>query len=386
MNLNDYFDPICVENIGKSYLSDKNLLLSQVYLHTQENKIKNIDDYKIAIIGVPDSRSEFKDDSLNGLLKIREYLYSLSRFNKSIEIIDLGNLKPGKTTNDQIIGLRDVLIELMVMNIIPVVLGSSEDIIYSNYHAYSKIEKKINLVSIDSKINITEKRELNYKSALWKIIVEENEALFSFTNIGYQTHFVPSNLIKFLSDHEHFIYRIGYIRSNIKEVEPIFRDSDFIGLNVSSVRQSDAFGQFEPSPNGYYGEEICQLARYSGLSSKLTSFGVYDYNVNKDINFQTAHLIGQVVWYFIDGYLNRVYEYPLDENGDYKKYIVNLDTKEYELVFYKSEKTNRWWVEIPSFKNSLNKNLLISCTYSDYQNASNGDVPERWLKFFRKLN
>ncbi len=32
-----------------------------------------------------------------------------------------------------------------------------------------------------------------------------------------------------------------------------------------------------PSPNGFYGEEICQMARYAGMSTKLTSFGIYDY-------------------------------------------------------------------------------------------------------------
>ena len=71
---------------------------------------------------------------------------------------------------------------------------------------------------------------------------------------------------------------------------------------------------------------------------------------------------------------------------DYKKFILNLDTFEYELIFYKSEKTDRWWVEVPSFKTNKTNHILISCTYDDYKDAGNGDVPERWLKTFQKIN
>jgi formiminoglutamase len=310
----------------------------------------------------------------------------LSSFSKQIKIYDLGNLKQGKTANDHSIGLRDVIIELISLNITPIILGSSEDIVYPNYLAYQMLDQKINIVSIDSKINITENGEREYKSPLWKIIIENNESLFSFSNIGYQTHFVNPKLAKYLSDQSHSIYRLGNNRYKLKDVEPILRDADIIGLNISSVRQSDAFGQKNPSPNGYFGEEICQLARYSGLSTKLTSFGIYDYQFESDINNQTAHLIAQIIWYFIDGYLNKISEHPFDSDDNYKKFIVNLDGFDQEIVFYKSEKTNRWWVEVPSLKTNYKNHVLISCTHEDYIEAGTGGIPERWLKAFQKLN
>ncbi len=386
MNLNEYFDPIDIGDVSKNYINSKHQLLKSVSFHSAENQIKNIDNYDIAIFGVVDNDYNELNNSANGLVKIRESLYSLTSFEKKPRIYDLGNLKYGKTKNDNIIGLRDVLIELISLGVLPVIIGSSENIIYPNYLAYKKLDQKINLVSIDSTISIVENKETAYKSPLWKILVEENEALFSFVNIGYQSHFVNSDIIKYLSDNLHSYYRLGYIRSRIKEVEPIFRDADSIGLNISSIRQSEAFGQINPSPNGYYGEEICQLARYAGMSSKLTSFGIYDYLNSIDLNNQTAHLIAQIIWYFINGYSNRISEYPLENPNDYKKFIVNLDTFEYELIFYKSEKTDRWWMEVPSFKSNRLRNLLVSCTFDDYQNASNGDVPERWLKAFQKIN
>lgn len=386
MNLNDYFDPIDLNFEFNNNINSKEDIYSSITIHTNENKIKGIDGFNIALIGVVNQNSEVENDSVNGLLKIREYLYNLSAFNKQIKIYDLGNLKQGNTANDHSVALRDVIIELLTLNIIPIIIGSSEEIIYPNYLAYQKLDKEVNLVLIDSRIDIVENREKEYKSALWKILVENNSSLFSFSNIGYQTHFVHSKIIKYISNQLHSAYRLGYIRSKIKEVEPIFRDADMLGLSIASVRQSDAFGQNYPSPNGYFGEEVCQLARYAGLSTKLSSFGIYDYNLKFDVNFQTAHLIAQAIWYFIDGYINKIDEYPLENDGNYKKFILNLDHFKQELVFYKSEKTERWWIEVPSFKNNKTKNFLISCTYDDYIDAGSGEVPERWLKAFQKVN
>lgn len=382
MNLNDYFDPIAVEKTFRSYIRPDKQFFPLVKLHTREKPISDIENCKIAILGVTHNNQDLMD----AIAKIRNNLYSLSIHEEKIKIYDLGNLKYGKSLKDHEIGLRDVIVELLSLNITPVILGLSENILYPVYAANNKIGKKINIVSVDNKINISEDREKNLKSAFWKILVEENEALFSFTNIGYQSHFVGTNTLKFLNDSLNDAYRLGSVRSNIQEVEPYFRDADFTGINISSVRHADAPGQEYPSPNGFYGEEICQMARYAGMNNKQTVLGVFDYFSFNDINHQTAQLIAQIIWYFIDGFNHKILEFPNDEKADYKKFIVNLNSSESELIFYKSEKTQRWWMQVPSFNHKSFKNLLISCTYQDYQLASNGEVPERWLKTFQKIN
>ena len=389
MNLNEYFDPvdINIDSIKRKYTSLEYQMYGNVAIHTSNNPIKDIEDYEVVILGVVDRDSSTLNNLEQGLARIREFFYSLSYFENYPKICDLGNLKKGKTSNDNLIGLRDVLIELKSLNILPIIIGDSEKIIYPNYLANKEPKKKVNLVSIDSNIDLykdSENKEI--QSPLWKVLIDEKDSLFSFTNVGYQTHFVNNKTIRFLSENLHSFYRLGYIRSKMKDVEPIFRDADIIGLNISSVRQSEALGQAYPSPNGFYGEEICQLARYAGMSARLSSFGVFDYLNSIDLNNQTAHLIAQIIWYFINGFVNKKIESPLKNKDHCKKFIVNLDTFEYELIFYKSEETERWWMEIPSFKTSVAKNLLVACTLSDYQNASNGDIPERWLKVFQKIN
>lgn len=382
MNLNDYFDPIVIGKTDRNYINPDKQFISNICLHTSENSISSIEDFQIAIIGVTNNN----EDTIDAVFKIRNNLYSLAAPERKPKIYDLGNIKNGKTKQDCESGIRDVIVELFSLNITPIIIGLAENIIYPVFAANNKIGKKVNIVLADNKINISEGRDKNIKSALWRILVEENDALFSFTNIGYQSHFTGSNTIKFLNDSLNDAYRLGSVRSNIQEVEPHLRDADFTGINVSSVRQADAPGREYPSPNGFYGEEICQIARYAGMSNKKTVLGVFDYFSFNDINNQTAQLIAQVIWYFIDGLNHKILEHPNDEGREYKKFIVNLNSFESELIFFKSEKTQRWWMQVPSFSNNKAKNLLISCTYHDYQLATKDEVPEKWLKAFQKIN
>src|SRR5690606_11974824 len=135
-------------------------------------------------------------------------------------------------------------------------------------------------------------------------------------------------------------------------------------------------------PNGFDGKEICILARYAGISDKVTSFGVFNHNNSK----QESVLIAQVLWYFIEGYHYRSNEYPFGSKEQYLKYIVPVEDDE-ELVFYKSDRTDRWWIEIPNLShgnNKLKRNTLLPCTYEDYLGACNNEMPERWWKAQRK--
>jgi arginase family enzyme len=382
MNLNDYFNPVDFINNIKSYVRPDKQLFSIVVQHTKDHPIANIEHFPLAIVGVPLDDEE----TTKSFYAIRKQLYGLAAPDHKIKIYDLGNLKTGLSVKDTDAALRDVVIELMSFNTIPIILGASNSVIYPIYSAYQKLIQNINLVSIDNKIDVSEDRAQNTKSVLWKILVEENESLFTYSNIGYQSHFVGINTLKFIEDSLHNAFRIGTIRENIHNIEPVFRDADFVTLNISSIRQSDAPGQILPSPNGFYGEEICQLSRYAGLGNRLSVFGIFDYSSLNDRNNQTAQLIAQIIWYFINGFSSRVPEYPLHNDKNFKKIIVNLDNFKSEIVFYKSEKTQRWWMEVPSFKNKKIKNVFISCTPQDYQIASQGEVPENWLKAYQKIN
>jgi len=58
-----------------------------------------------------------------------------------------------------------------------------------------------------------------------------------------------------------------------------------------------------------------------------------------------------------------------------------------DLIFYKSKKTDRWWVLLESFGADDNKsttNALLPCSENDYKQACNEVIPDRWIKAQKK--
>src|SRR3546814_12147787 len=58
----------------------------------------------------------------------------------------------------------------------------------------------------------------------------------------------------------------------------------------------------------------------------------------------------------------------------------------HEVVFYKSNRSGRWWMQIPyPEQHSRNDRFhLVPCSYRDYQQASSGEMPDRWWKTYQK--
>ena len=110
--------------------------------------------------------------------------------------------------------------------------------------------------------------------------------------------------------------------------------------------------------------------------------------VRLDEDGTTAHLVAQMIWCFIDGYYSRKQDFPVGDRSQYFKYTVALESKDHELVFYKSNKSDRWWMEVPyqTGQNSkYERHHLVPCSYADYEMALRDEMPDRWWKTYQKL-
>ena len=182
--------------------------------------------------------------------------------------------------------------------------------------------------------------------------------------------------------------RLGQMRENMENVEPIVRNADMLSFDMGAIRHSDASGNSNASPNGFYGEEACQIARYAGMSDKLSSIGFYELNPAFDTNKQTAFLLAQMIWYFIDGYYNRKDDFPIVNKDEYTKYRVALTNHDHEIVFYKSNRSDRWWMDVPyppNHKVKYERHHMTPCSYNDYETACSDEMPDNWWKTYQKL-
>lgn len=366
----EYIDSLPMQALGK-----------KAALHTPD-MFPEPDGAAIAIIGVLENRGLDERKEQVNLSYIRKQFYSLYPGNWDQQITDLGNIPAGSSPQDTYFALKEIVAGLVANKVIPVIIGGSQDLTYAIYRAYDRLEQMVNLAVIDSRFDFGKEDEaLSARSYLTKIIVEEPNNLFNFSNLGYQTYYNPQEEIDLIDKLFFDAYRLGEISHNPSVAEPVFRDADIVSIDMASVKSSDSGNFINFLPNGFDGKEICTLARYAGISDKITSFGIFNHNNSR----QESVLIAQVIWYFIEGIHYRSNEYPFGSKENYLRYIVPLEDQ--ELVFYKSDRTERWWIEIPfvsGVNNKLKRNTLLPCIYEDYLGACNNEIPERWWKAQRK--
>lgn len=326
-----------------------------------ENESSSLENIKTVLIGFDESADS-----------IRNYLYTYAAFGDELPIADLGNLR--KQTSDFIIPL---LYELLQLGITPILLGNAPSIITSQFQTYQALKTKLNIAVIDEKIrlNLTE-QENEYLNL---ILEKDTKAQLHLSSIGIQAHLIGKDILTYFEMKQFDAIRLGQIRSQPEEIEPLIRDADMLLFHTSALRQSEAPAQFPFSPSGLYTEEACRLTRYAGMSDKLSSMSIFGYDLASDVANQTTQVIAQLIWYFWDGFLSRKNDFPASTDG-LVEYIVDYKAHNYTLTFWRSTKSGRWWMQIPlNQKNKATQHQLVSCSYKDYQAACDGELPERLL-------
>jgi arginase family enzyme len=393
MSLADFFTPADLSKITPKdgyYASQMGFKIAVYETHFPDLEEGG---YDVAIFGISDDRGAVNNQGCALAPDyIREKLFSLNEGTFTSKIIDLGNIKAGRKISDTYIALKMAVTELIKLNILPVILGGGQDLTYAQYMAYEALEQKVDLVVIDSHFDLDESTEdtiiTDSHSYLNKIFLHQPNYLFNFSNLGYQTYYINQDSLRVMDKLFFDAQRLGEISGAVHIAEPVIRNADMISFDISSIRASDAMANANANPNGFYGEEACQLARYAGYSDKLSSIGFYEFNPAFDQNGQTAMLVAQMIWCFLDGFYNRKKDIPLKPKADYVIYKTSLQEDAHELIFIKSKKTDRWWMQVP-YPNLGSKNErhhLVPCLYEDYQLAVSGEMPDLWWRTYQKLN
>ncbi len=393
MSLSDFFSPINLSELTPK-TGFYNCQLGAV-IEVYETHFPDLEngEFTIAIFGVKDDRGAINNQGCAlGADYVRTKLYLLNESNVKTSIVDLGNILPGHQLNDTYIAVKTVIAELLKLNILPIIIGGSHDITYPQYLAYETLEQKVDLVVVDSFFDMDEDHnqnlETNAMAYLSKILLHEPNYLFNFSNIGYQTYFVSQDSLRTMDNLFFDALRLGEVSGSVHLAEPTIRNANMLSFDMASIRAADAMANANANPNGFYGHEACQICKYAGYSDKLTSIGFYEFNPAYDQNGQTAMLLAQMIWCFIDGFYSRKNDVPLLHKPDYVTYKTSIVNNAHELIFVKSKKTNRWWMQVP-YPNTGSKNEryhLVPCLYQDYELATQGEMPNLWWRTYQKLN
>ncbi len=358
----------------------------QLFVHTIKGELPDLEDVKFAIFGCKENRRDIDYMGLNVQFDtVRMSLYGLYPGNWKHTIADLGDIEKGASVEDSYFAVKAVTAALLKKNIIPIILGASQDALYAQYRAYDGVASMINMVNIDTRFDLGDaEAAITNKSYVGKIIIDKPYNLFNYSVLGYQSFFNPPQEIALMEALYFDTHRLGAVTADIKDVEPIFRNADLVSMDISAIKSAELGSYNKENPNGFDGREICAISRYAGISNKVSSFSLFEIT-----DFTTsrsgAMLLGQVVWYFIEGVNFRVSDDDFTDKKHYTTYKVPIDDE--VLIFKKSSKTGRWWIELPfisNIDNKLKSSTLLPCTYGEYLGATNQEIPERWLKARRK--
>lgn len=399
MDLSLYFSPYKLENTAERVFSP-----SFGHFITTYKKVGNfpsLDGADVVLLGVPEYRG-FVDSSLseqetlgsaqNIADNIRKHFYSFFPDNFNKKIIDLGNLKLGATLNDTYAAVSLIVEYLLSKNVVIVFFSGTQDLSFPIYKSFVNLRRLINISTIDNKLDIGNMDlEISSNNYMSKIIIESPNFLFNYINIGYQTYLLEQEARELMDKMFFEAYRFGEFRYDaIKKAEALVRSADFLSVDMAAVRASDSPASLA-MPTGFSSEEICQIMRYSGMSAQTSILGLFNAFAHLDTSERSAMLMAEMLWCFIDGLSTRINDNPyfgLENNIDYKQYMVSMEDYDHDICFYKALQTDRWWMALPCEKDDeikYGRHRFVACLYDDYLMAMEGEVPMVYLRAIERF-
>lgn len=371
----DFLSPVD-HKLYNSEPNDTSKIGDQIIIH-KFDETPNLEIVKIAIIGLKYPNENHPTIDVEAF---RRNFYNLHVGNWHKEFADLGNLTLSESLEDNIFAIKSIVSELFKKNIVVVLIGADQSLTLALYRSYPQKDLMLNLVNIDAELDINPENQYGIEQGyVSRMITEQPITLNNYTVLGYQTYLNTHQAIDLMDKLYFDIMKLGDLNANIKQAEPYLRDADIVSVDLKVV-ESNYLGFLHHNPNGLNGKEICALSRYAGISDRVSSFGVFN-------GFGAASesmLIAQMTWYFIEGVNLRSNEYPITNRNHFTKYIVPVDHQ--AITFYKSNTTERWWIEIEyDVKNNKLKNTsLFPCSFEDYLKACDQEIPDRWWKAHRR--
>jgi len=344
-------------------------------------------DHDIALVGLVDDRGAERPNGIaSAANEIRLKLYNLKRGQGRYHIVDLGNLANGIDLDDTYKRIKEVGEILISNNVLPIFFGGSHDMDFGQYISYQDLDKLISVLNIDALLDMEEEGFSN-QVHIQNILMHDPNFLFNYSQLAYQSYLIESKTVEILEKLYFETYRVGHLRSHITEMEPVIRNADMVSFDITAIKSSDAPGSRHTQPFGLSGEEACQISWYSGMNEKLSSIGFYEYDpMYDDDSKKTASVVGTMIWYFIEGYYNQKDHKDFKLN-DYLRYVVSMSSEPESILFYKSKMSEKWWMEVPypEGKEKFSRNCIVPCSYSDYESAQKGEVPERYISASAKI-
>jgi formiminoglutamase len=380
MNLRIFFDPIPSDICNHDYHPGAMSFQINAYQNQSFPDWKSAD---IAIIGLSEDRGTPLNTNIHeGANEIRKKLYALFANSRlPYRIVDLGNLRCGVNLSESYLRMKELGEQLLQHHTFAIFVGGGHDMDFGQFLSYESNGNLINIANIDAQLDMyADDYKGQNQSHIHKILTYEPNYIFHYCHLAYQSYLCGDDSINVLEKLHFESYRLGFIKNNIEDIEPAIRNADMLTFDFGAINGMYAQANKYKIPFGLSPEEACQICWYAGLSNRLSSAGFYEYNPNIDQDGQSAILLATMIWYLIEGYYHRSSNLNF-ESAEYTKYTVTMHNNPHQIIFFKHNKSEKWWMQVPHpfNKNKYHNSTIVPCSYHDYQLANKGEVPNRWI-------
>ena len=318
LDLIEFLEPVPVHELNDDEGYTDGQLAKHIDVFTEE--LPDIENADIILLGVNEFRGNgYFETGSEAANTIRKHLYRLHYWHTDVKIADLGNVKQGASMRDSYAAIKTILAEMLRLKKIVLILGGSHDITLAQYYAYIELEMQVEATCVDALIDLRGESPIHSENFLMEMLTGEPNMVKHYNHIAFQSYFVHPRMLETMDKLRFDCYRVGTVTENIEEMEPVMRNSHLLSFDVSAIKYSDAPAN-KNCPNGLTGIEACMLTRFAGLSNKLSSFGIYGYRPQDDVEELTARQISQMIWYFIDGKSRCKQEADLRERNNFNEY------------------------------------------------------------------
>ncbi len=316
----------------------------------------------------PDLPTFYIETPLNHFMEVRRRLYLSSDHFANIQIVDLGLTKNEKIHS---------LIMQRCVDLPHHTLLSIEKDIYAAFDqvvgTYEKKSEPFNTMHITDGATPF----LNHS----KHIGNNSESMYAagYSEMGWQIQKTPrSHLVEMEENHFEY-HRLGAMRENKREWEPILRNQNICLFNANVLKKADFRSKFNNNPSGYTSEEALQILKYASISSHMSFIYLYQLDIPAKKDWGSYEWLSQAMWYAIHGADSRVYETPY-HNPDLQEFIIDTSSVDQPLSFVKSNKTGRIWVKIKYANPTAGTYLYLPCSEKDFELCKKDYLPSRIVK------
>lgn len=331
--------------------------------------VNDIKEESIVLLFLSDYRGAGGSAEVQDFNLIRKEFYKLSKLDFDIPIVDLGDLVSGKSQEDSHYILQEVLEVCHQKRAIPVIIGGSNDFAFSLFSALNFHQKDINYTQISNVISLKQNEGINEANFLGKILGSKNFSIKNYHHLAYQKHLNEVDSVKMIKEVQFDIIRLAEMMNSTERTEHYFRKADLVSINCDAIESfTDAFS-VNPQVNGLNRREVCAYMKEVGLSERLKSVGIFNYNIYSD-NQLNHQLLAQMIWYLIEG-INIQKTHPKERQ--YETFYILI--KEEKYAFRRDVFRDLWY-----FGEDEDIENCIPCSRLDFEDSKRGFLNPRFTR------